>query len=349
MPDDRYDYIDIDKIEFDIENPRIIKELETVPEEEKQEKAGIYLLLARNKQPGPDNNELTKSIRESGGVLEAIQIVPLDENETKYKVVEGNTRLAVYKNHLRDLEPDNKKWKKIKSCIFYDKTPKELDEMRLVAHIMGKKQWTLYAQGAYIDKLINSGRNYEQVANILGGNSSDVRRKRTAYTDFKEYYSPLFTGPDQGQENERHMSFFDEACKGGVELAFASEFGSAEEGKKRLAQWVKDKRITFSNHVRDIPKVFANEEVKNRFLEGEIKNFRDAINQVTAADIIEAPADLENTTIEALADELNRRINNLSENEINNLQNDTAHLELDSLRLLFLDLEKLLEEVDYSD
>ena len=46
MTDTKYEYIDIEEIAFDIDNPRIIKELNSFPLDEQQDKAGPFLLLS---------------------------------------------------------------------------------------------------------------------------------------------------------------------------------------------------------------------------------------------------------------------------------------------------------------
>ena len=53
MSNTKYDYIDIEEIDFDLDNPRIIKELNAFPPEERMEKAGALLLLSHSDEPGP--------------------------------------------------------------------------------------------------------------------------------------------------------------------------------------------------------------------------------------------------------------------------------------------------------
>ena len=339
--EERYDFIDIDDIEFDIENPRILKELKLYPEEERQEKAAALLFMSNNDQPGPSRVDLKKSIYAGGGIFDAIHLVPLSDK--KFKVVEGNTRLAIYRD-LRNDEPENPKWQSIKSCIFYNKSPHEIDEMRLVAHLMGKKQWSLYAQGEFIDKLIGADRSFEKVAEILGGRTSEVRQKRQAFLDYQKFYMPHFTGNKQGHEKEEHMSFFREACNGGVERALEVEFGDKDKGKEEIAKWILDNKVTHSIHLRDIPKVFANNEIKEAFFRGEIKTLKEASSLINSPGT-GGKTTLDDAEIQQLSDELTRRISKIGLKKIKLLKSDTMPELLDSLEILAYELETLLSEV----
>ena len=339
---EEYGSIDIDAIEFDIENPRILKELEAYPVEDRQEKASYLLLIHSNKEYGPGKHELERSIVAGGGIYEAIQCVPIEGKDNKYKVIEGNTRLAIYRS-LRNEDPQNEVWHKIKTQVFYDRAPEDLDEMRLIAHLMGKKQWPLYAQGRYIDSLINDDRSYEQIAEKLGGQTSTVRKKRDAYRAFKKHYEPLFKGNNQINVNEEHMSFFVEASSGSIESALAREFGTEDAGKDKLAEWIRDKKIAHSIHVRDIPKVFANESIKNDFISGEIGTLKEASNLLhTTTNVATSVGE---ATIEDLSDELSRKINNIDRHTMTLLKNESMASTVDSMQLLFIEMESLIEEI----
>ena len=46
MPETKYEYVDIKNIQFDLENPRIIKELNAIEESERKESAAALLILS---------------------------------------------------------------------------------------------------------------------------------------------------------------------------------------------------------------------------------------------------------------------------------------------------------------
>ena len=237
MTNTKYDSIDIENIDFDLENPRIIKELRSISEGERADSAGPLLLLSHSDEPGPAREELEKSIIANEGIVNPIDIVPIKESANRYKVIDGNTRLALYKK-LKRTNPDDTKWHFIKSCIYPDDNEQQLHDIRLLAHFMPVKQWSLYAKGQYIDHLCKT-KDFNEIALKLGGKTSTIKNLQKAYNFFKEYYEDLFKNKDNAAgADESKFSHFIEAGKGSVEVALESHFGNLEEGKKTQADIV---------------------------------------------------------------------------------------------------------------
>ncbi len=344
MPETKYEYVDIENIEFDLENPRIIKELNAIEESERKESAAALLILSFSDEPGPAREELEKSIIASGGIVKAIEIVPVQGSDNKYKVIDGNTRLALYKK-LKNEDPDNKAWHTIQSLIYPGDDESQLDDIRLLAHFMPVKQWSQYAKGQYINKLCET-KDFDQIALKLGGKTSEIRKIREAYIFFKDYYE---THVDKIQNHagadESKFSHFREALSRGVEVALESHFGDLDTAKKKFAKWVDDGKFRMAIHVRKIPAVFNNEEAKNAFLNGEVSDIEEAVRLIPATGA-EAGQNLDEASIEEISTQLSRKLSSITRNDMQLMQEDRMPSTVDSLMLLYLDLEKVIDEIE---
>ena len=344
-----YKDIDIELIEFDLENPRIIKELSAIAEKDRSNHAPALLILSHSDEPGPAREELEKSIIANDGISRAIELIALEDStsEKKYKVVDGNTRLAVYKK-LKKKDPENQSWHKISSCIYSDvnkdKLKEKLDDIRLLAHFMPVKQWSLYAKGQYINKLCIT-KDFDEIALKLGGRTSIIRELHKAYIFFTEHYEEVCKeGDNIAGADESKFSHFVEAGKGSVEIALESHFDSLDDGKRQFANWVSKGKFRRAIDVRDLPAVLDDDNAREAFIKGTVKDIaqaKDLLPKFGIVDIKLNEADIENLCV-ALASKLasiDRRTMDL-------IKDGTMSSTSDSLMLLAIDLEKIIEEIE---
>lgn len=342
MTDTKYDYIDIESIDFDLDNPRIVKELSAYPKDEQSEKAGALLLLSHSDEPGPAREELEKSIIANRGISNPIDLVP---SNGRYKVIDGNTRLALYKK-LKKKNPEDKTWHKISSCIYSKNDDKKLDEIRLLSHFMPPKQWSLYAKGQYINKLCEK-KDFDEIAQILGGKTSTIKGLQEAYIYFKEEYEEKIFSNKKGNvagADESKFSHFIEAGKGPVEVALESHFGNLDKGKEKFAEWVDQGKFRMAIHVRKIPAVFNDENAKSAFLNGDVDDIEAASELIKKAH--DGSIDIDKADIEQLSTQLSRKLNSVTRQEMRLMTDGHMPTTVDSLLLLFLDLEKVIDEVE---
>ena len=345
MPNTKHDYVDIEKIEFDLENPRIIKELSAIEESERADNAAALLHISFSDEPGPAREELERSIVASGGISRAIEIVPIVGTD-RYKVIDGNTRLAVYKK-LKTADPDNENWHAIQSLIYDidDDEDEQLMNIRLLAHFMPVKQWSQYAKGQFIDGLCQT-KSFEEIAEKLGGKTSEIRKIREAYVFFRDYYEPHLNNIENHPgADESKFSHFREALGRGVEVALESHFGDLDTAKKNFAKWVDDDKFRMAIHVRKIPAVFNHEDAKNAFLNNEVDNIEDAVKLIPIEGDHGA-VNIDDASIEELATQLSRNINVITREDMRSMQDGRMQSTVDSLLLLGLDLEKVIDEIE---
>lgn len=104
-----YTEIDTALLDLDFTNPRIQNYLQNYPEESRSGE-----LLAMLLGTGTDScASLKESIKEHGGIINPIIVNHFPDG--RYVVIEGNTRLQIYRDFIRDNVPGN--WKIIRIRI----------------------------------------------------------------------------------------------------------------------------------------------------------------------------------------------------------------------------------------
>ena len=172
------DYKEIDALKFFIDNPRVYSVVREIPgfdsltEEEKQEKIFEKLL----KEPSVKN--LKDEVKRHGGLLEPIVV-----SMNTWEVVEGNSRLAVYKE-LHDSQADGD-WGLIPCRLISKIEDDQLAAYLSQIHIKGKTKWPAFEKYnfAYV-RFIKSTTNgnpkkeaYSQIANLFGESEATIRHR----------------------------------------------------------------------------------------------------------------------------------------------------------------------------
>lgn len=331
--------VNIDEIIFDLDNPRITRELSyfSGSSDEMMNMAKEILLGHTSESRGPGADELKKSIIASGGIIEPIILL---KQKNDYLCIEGNTRLAIYKS-LNEDDPSNSTWKNIISLIHENLELSQMNDLRLQAHFVGKKEWSPYAKGAFINKMLNeTAKTLEQIQGIVGGNLGQIKSYMYAYKDFKEYYEDNEELHGEGDYIEKeNFSYFVEAKKRDITLALESNNFTM----KNFAKWVKDKKLigaaTYTRRL--LADVLNNDAARAVFLQRG-KTLKHAEVLLPRAS---GPETLENSTIEDLCDLLNEKLNSLSSDEKQKLKMKES-LTIPSLYLLSNELLKFIEEIE---
>src|SRR5215813_7557542 len=144
----------IDLIDLDVENPRVRRFLEYTPIPTAEQ---IYLALGFGSSESDSGGTTTfralrESIRENKGII--IPIIVRTKPDGRYLAIEGNTRLAIYKE-FQDEQGKGKGWDQI-PCIVRDGLKEnEVHAIRLQAHLVGPRPWDPYSKAKYLDFLRN--------------------------------------------------------------------------------------------------------------------------------------------------------------------------------------------------
>lgn len=128
--------------------------------------------------------DLITSFKESGFLpVDQIQVQRISGTD-KYKVIEGNRRIATLKYLRREFEENHIDLGNLKSSIFKeipvvlydDENPQHYYVLMGLKHVSGNKKWPLVNQAELMRDMIDSGMSEEEVANALGG--IGIRRLR---------------------------------------------------------------------------------------------------------------------------------------------------------------------------
>lgn len=203
-----YTEIDTALLDLDFTNPRIQNYLQNYPEESRSGE-----LLAMLLGTGTDScASLKESIKEHGGIINPIIVNHFPDG--RYVVIEGNTRLQIYRDFIRDNVPGN--WNKIRAIIYENLENNEMHSIRLQAHLVGPRDWDAYAKAKYLTFLSDEEKMpMKELLAYCGGSSkaSEIRYMIQAYKDMRDIYAPLCE--DEGKSSTHIMQDY---IKGDIDL-----------------------------------------------------------------------------------------------------------------------------------
>ncbi len=326
-----YFELNIDDIELDMENPRIAKFLEMY---DKNTLNSEQIALALGSGVEESNNQtnyssLYNSIKTNKGIIHPI--IVNHTKEGKYVVIEGNTRVQIFKefkeNHVEG------EWDTIPAMVHEQLTEEEIHAIRLQSHLVGPREWDPYSKAKYLNYLSNEKNlPMSQVIDFCGGKKSEVQKYISAYNDMEKYYRPLLDADDEF--DQRDFSKFLE-LQGSVKIALLSKFKMED-----YAKWVINGNVDSAYNVRKLPEILKNEEATSILLRTNIKTAMEKV-------IIDKPEykDISGVTIEQLSMELIKRMNDMPFSEYNTIKNGDNIIK-DSLIDLREHINIFVEDID---
>lgn len=135
--------LSIDEIELDKSNPRIANYLDLYDESELTSETMALLLGSTSDACA----SLRESIKENKGIVHPIIVNHF--NDGRYVVIEGNTRLQIYRDFRKKGVPGN--WETIKSIVYENVNEEKMDSIRLQAHLVGPREWDAYSKAKYLN------------------------------------------------------------------------------------------------------------------------------------------------------------------------------------------------------
>ena len=340
---EQHTMLKVEAISFDADNPRIKKALEKYGDQINAARIHFALRSAADGVNGTSSyTRLKDSIRASGGVIAPIIVVPKGD---QYVCIDGNTRLAIYKHFPK--EGVKGEWSQIKAIILKDASQRDIETIRVSAHLVGSREWPAYEKARYLHDLRNEKfMDYNEMIALCGGNKTDIERQIDAYHDMNEYYRDMVD--DTAFQIDRFSGFVelqkprikDAIFENGLEL-------------KDFGEWIRDGNIRRLEDVRQLPKVLHDDEARRIFLEGGPDSVDEAIKFLDrkVADQLgknEKEISLEDASVYHLAEVLARRINDFPLSELRSLREksqDNADDKISTMEILSANLDKLLEYV----
>lgn len=265
------DYLDIHSLKFLKDNPRVYACTHGEPNfnelTEEQQQDLIYKRLLEE----PSVKNLRPEVKRHGGLMESILV-----RHDTMEVIEGNSRLAVYRNlHIDNPEGD---WGFIPCDIVSSLTDEQQFAFLNQIHVKGKTQWSAYekANFAYVRK--EAGWNEKRISDLFGESESTIRIRVKVIELMK-----------QNQDNEKsHFSYYDVIIR-------TKELSKEMENEGGLANLLVDIRklgeedddnnaFTAQDLRKKLPVVLKKQKVLKKFNDGEI-SLEDAYQRARISDL----------------------------------------------------------------
>lgn len=326
-----YVELDINQIELDKSNPRIADYLEYY-DEENLDSDTMALLLGTSTDSCAS---LRESIKENGGIVHPIIVNHFPDN--RYVVIEGNTRLQIYRDFCKKNIPGN--WTTIKAIVYENLDDSSIHSIRLQAHLVGPREWDAYAKAKYLDYLANTlHMPMNELVSYCGGSSkaAEIKQMIVAYQDMQKYYRPLCS--DDSMFNIKKFHGFVELQKRNV-LEALKLHGYT---KLDFSKWMVDEKFSKLEDVRRLPAILNSKKATEAFF----KINSQAAKKVLAVEEI-SPDSLKDVPYEMLAKELIKRMNEFQILEIMYLRTDAEYeWKLEILKELVDGVQLVIDEVE---
>lgn len=341
--EEKHTMLNVEDVSFDTDNPRIKKALEKYGDKLNAERIHFALRSATDGDKGASSyTQLKDAILASGGVIFPITVIIKDNG---YVCIDGNTRLAIYKQFLK--EGAKGSWAQIKAIVLDNANQRDIETIRVSAHLVGAREWPAYEKARYLHYLRNSKfMDYGEMISLCGGNKINIERQIDAYHDMNEYYRDVV---DDTAFHIDRFSGFVELQKPRIKEAIFE----ASMDLKDFGEWIRDGKIYRLEDVRQLPKVLRDEKARETFLTGGPRSI-EAATRLLDQQAENIPGQkgseitLEAASLYQLADALARRINDLPYSEMRALRDrerDDATEQIGALEDLSARLQRLLEDV----
>lgn len=261
-----YAELNINDVELDKSNPRIKMYLENYKEVTSD---GIALALNGTASDG-SFVALKESIRVNGGVINPILVNHTKDG--KYVVIEGNTRLQIYKDFLKASDDD--RWKTIRAIVYEDMSEEEIHSIRLQTHLVGPRDWDPYSKAKYLDHLMHEEMlPINAIISYCGGKKNEIMKLVNAYRDMQSYYMPLTKETDYDFDYKDFSKFSELQNKSIIDALQLNGYTKTD-----FAKWVVEGKIDTAQNVRLLPAVLKDKKAKAEFLKSNLSTAYGYVN-----------------------------------------------------------------------
>jgi len=196
----------------------------------------------------PGVAELFKSIRDNGGLLEAIYVRP------DGRIIEGNCRAASYLK-LHAVAPNDSRWQTIPAVFVPNISDRQVAILQGQYHVAGKNKWLAYEKAGHLHTMHTQLKmDAKTIARTLGMHERDVIRDLKAYETMTERLLPkVKTG--NGLDK---WSFVQELYKRKDLEEYRAKSGNVDE----FVALVVNKKLKKGADVRKLAKVLGHSSAK---------------------------------------------------------------------------------------
>ena len=330
-----YQELDINSVVLDQNNPRIKMFLEMYGENITAE--AIALALNSSSTDGSTSfTSLKESIRVNRGIINPIIVNHLT-SEKKYVVIEGNTRLQIYRDFAK-ADPSGP-WTKIRAIVYDNLSEEQIHSIRLQSHLVGPRDWDPYSKAkylyflCYVEKLPMS-----TIISYCGGKRGEILKLIESYDTIQKYYIPKVK--EMGLDVDiREFSKFAEYQNKSIKEALLFSHYDAQT----FAEWVINGNVDKAQNVRQIPQVLKDPEAKKEFLKTNLTN---AIKKLNTS--IPTTIDLSAVSYDEVGSAFLNKLRNISYAETKSLKRKETKEYEDKMTLLediLTELESMLDDL----
>lgn len=329
-----YKTIDINKIELDSQNPRIKQFLENYVGTPTSEQIALALSDSGTGDATTSYRTLRESIRVSKGIIHPIVVNHTDDD--KMVVIEGNTRLLIYKE-FNESKPDGT-WSMIPALLYEQMSDYDIHSIRLQSHLVGPREWDPYSKAKYLFQLSEIELlPIAEIISLCGGNTNEITKSIETYKamqgPYKEYVE--LVGYDfEPREFSKFLEYQNARVKNAVALAGYK--------LKDFAEWVAEGHIDKALSVRRLPDILKNERAKATLFSKNLTEAEKVLAQETGNQQVK---DLEKVPYEILCNELISRFDSISLREVKTLATESSSARRDSISALSDMLAELLDNI----
>jgi hypothetical protein len=249
---------DVSSLVLDEYNPRISFYKDNQPIDHLDQKQVVFGLTCKNPEAF---SKLKESIRDNKGVVNPIWIEPI-EGGRKFRVVEGNTRAAIYLQ-LRAEEPGELRWETIPAYILPTNVQaNQRNFIRLQSHLRGTTPWDAYEKAKYLYRLWQvEGWSIDRLEQQTKLSARQVRENIDAYRLMDEQYLPQHI--DNPNEVAK-FSYFVEYVK---DRELRKEMKNADLNDDTFCQWVGEANmLPAARDVRSLRAILEMPDVRDTYL-----------------------------------------------------------------------------------
>lgn len=338
-----YRTVPTDRIAFDDQNPRIKVALEKYGDQLDEQRIRFALQTATE---GLSTTSSYRSLKDSIRAARGISIpIVVWRDDDRFVCVDGNTRLAIYRELNDEGAPGG--WTEIACLVLDDPNPLDIETIRVTAHLVGAREWPAYEKARYLHYLRNvEFMDYDEMIARCGGNKNAITQQIDAFHDMNTFYRDV--NNDDAFKVDRFSGFVELQKADVKDSIFGAGFDLHDFGR-----WIRDGQIYRLADVRKLPRVLADQEAKDVFVNGGIRSIEAAIDVAEAnrqETIRPAPAEVSvaDADMITLADALLQKIKSLPREDflaLRDRQYDTADQDVDTLNDLAELLGDLLQDV----
>ncbi|MCE1226906.1 MAG: ParB N-terminal domain-containing protein [Geobacteraceae bacterium] len=312
--------IDISLIDLDVSNPRIAKFVEFYNEVTDEAIKMALQVTSSGDGAGSGNSSTYTSLRESirtqKGIINPIILVCKEGG--RYLVIEGNTRLSIYQDFKH--QGVDGEWGKIPAIVYDKLDEKNIDAIRLQAHLVGPRDWDAYSKAKYLNHLRNCEHlTINEIIDFCGGKKPEILKYIDAYNDMETYYRPIL-GSDDQFDISRFSAFVELQQKPVKDAIIASGFTLTD-----FSKWVHKELLKPLNTVRSLKSILSHEKAREVFLK---KGAKEALKLLDQASI----PDLNAYSLEQLAKAFYNKISQLTYPEVKDMRQNP---DCERARILF--------------